>query len=201
MDTKRGTSPMEKIMRALTVALGERDLHTRIHSERVVQLSAELGRQIDLSAAELELLALGAQFHDLGKIGIPDRILSKSTPFDDTEWECMKQHAAIGERIVLAIGDEKSPEVARIVRHHHENFDGTGYPDGLAGTGIPLFSRIVMLTDSYDAMAVTRPYHPARRHQSVMDILASEGGKKYDPDLLHAFHVVIEKSDMRAADD
>ncbi len=201
MDTKRGTPPMEKIMRALTVALGERDLHTRIHSERVVQLSAELGRQIDLSAAELELLALGALLHDLGKIGIPDHILSKSTPFDDTEWECMKQHAVIGERIVLAIGDEKSPEVARIVRHHHENFDGTGYPDGLAGTGIPLFSRIVMLTDSYDAMAVTRPYHPARRHQSVMDILASEGGKKYDPDLLHAFHVVIEKSDMRAADD
>ena len=82
MDTKRGTPPMEKIMRALTVALGERDLHTRIHSERVVQLSAELGRQIDLSAAGLELLALGAQFHDLGKIGIPDRIPVSYTHLD-----------------------------------------------------------------------------------------------------------------------
>lgn len=110
LDIKRGTLPMENIMRSLTVALGERDLHTRIHSERVVQLSAELGRQIDLSARELEILALGAQFHDLGKIGIPDRILRKPTPFDDAEWECMKQHAVIGERIVLAIGDEKSPK-------------------------------------------------------------------------------------------
>lgn len=187
-------------MRALTVALGERDLHTRIHSERVVQLSAELGRQIDLSARELELLALGAQFHDLGKIGIPDRILRKPTAFDDEEWECMKQHAAIGERIVLAIGDERSPEVARIVRHHHEHFDGSGYPDGLRGTDIPLFSRIVMLTDSYDAMAVTRPYHQARKHQAVMDILVSESGNKHDPDLLHAFFAVIEKSGMRASD-
>lgn len=200
MDIKRGTLPMENIMRSLTVALGERDLHTRIHSERVVQLSAELGRQIDLSARELEILALGAQFHDLGKIGIPDRILRKPTPFDDAEWECMKQHAVIGERIVLAIGDEKSPEVARIVRHHHEHFDGSGYPDGLRGTEIPLFSRIIMLTDCYDAMAVTRPYHQARKHRAVMDILVSESGNKHDPDLLHAFFGVIEQSEMRATD-
>ena len=200
MNNKRGASPMENIMRSLTVALGERDLHTRIHSERVVQLAAELGRQIDLSARELELLALGAQFHDLGKIGIPDRILRKPTAFDDAEWECMKQHAVIGERIVLAIGDERSPEVARIVRHHHEHFDGSGYPDGLHGTDIPLFSRIVMLTDCYDAMAVTRPYHQARGHRAVMDILVSESGHKHDPDLLHAFFAVIEKSGMRADD-
>lgn len=199
-DNKRSTSPMENIMRALTVALGERDLHTRIHSERVVQLSAELGRQIALSACELELLALGAQFHDIGKIGIPDRILRKPTPFDDAEWECMKQHTVIGERIILAIGDENSTEVARFVRHHHEHFDGSGYPDGLRGADIPLISRIIMLTDCYDAMAVTRPYHRARNHPAVMDILFSESGSKHDPDLLHAFVSVIEKSGMRATD-
>ncbi|WP_228276378.1 HD-GYP domain-containing protein [Dechloromonas sp. H13] len=201
MTQKPDLVPMESIIRSLTVALGERDHHTRIHSERVVLLSAELGRHLALSAHELEVLSLGAQFHDLGKIGIPDRILRKATPFDDAEWECMKQHAAIGERIVLAIGDDRSPAVARVVRHHHENFDGSGYPDGLGGTAIPLLSRIIMLTDNYDAMAVTRPYHKARNHRAVMDILADENGKKFDPDLLRAFSVVIEKSDMRATDD
>lgn len=193
--------PMQNIARSLTVALGERDHHTRTHSERVVQLSAELGCHLNLSARELELLTLGAQFHDLGKIGIPDQVLRKPSSFEENEWECMKQHTVIGERIILAIGDEKSPEVARIVRHHHENFDGSGYPDGLRGTDIPLFARIISLTDSYDAMAVTRPYHKARQHQAVMDILSQEAGSKHDPDLLHAFCAVIEKSEMRAAQD
>jgi HD-GYP domain-containing protein (c-di-GMP phosphodiesterase class II) len=192
--------PMRNIARSLSVALGERDHHTRKHSERVVNLSLELGRHIELSSRELELLALGAEFHDLGKIGIPDKILRKPAAFEDTEWECMKQHAEIGERIILAIADEKSPDVARIVRHHHEHFDGTGYPDRLSGTTIPLYSRIISLTDSYDAMAVTRPYHQGRRHQTVMDILVSETGIKHDPDLLHAFCTVIEKSEMRAGD-
>ena len=192
---------MHNIAHSLTVALGERDHHTRHHSERVVRLSVELGRHIDLNDHELELLSLGAQFHDLGKIGIPDQILRKPAPFEDVEWECMKQHAIIGERIILAIGDDKSPEVARVVRHHHEHFDGSGYPDGLSGTEIPLFARIVSLADSYDAMAVSRPYHKARQHQVVMNILDSEAGRKHDPDLLHAFCAVIEKSDQRARDD
>lgn len=189
---------MESVARSLTVALGERDTHTRVHCERVVQLAEELGRHIELSAAEIELLTLGAQFHDIGKIGIPDNILRKPAPFENDEWECMKQHPLIGERIILAIGAERSAELGRIVRHHHENFDGSGYPDQLKNTDIPLLSRIISLTDNYDAMAASRPYHKARRHRAVMDILASETGTKHDPDLLHAFCTVIEKSEMRS---
>lgn len=189
---------MENIARSLTVALGERDNNTRLHSDRVVRLSTELGCHLGLSDSELEVLALGAQFHDIGKIGIPDSILSKPSAFEATEWACMKQHPLIGERIVLAIGAERSPDVAQIVRHHHEYFDGSGYPDGLKGSAIPLYSRIISLADSYDAMAIARPYHKARQHQAVMDILVSEGGIKHDPDLLNAFCVVIEKSGMRA---
>lgn len=192
---------MHNIARTLTVALGERDHHTRRHSERVVTLSIELGRHLELSECELDLLSLGAQFHDLGKIGIPDQILLKPAPFVATEWECMKQHTVIGERIILAISDDRSPAVAKIVRHHHEQFDGSGYPDGLRGTKIPLFSRIISLADSYDAMAVSRPYHKARQHLAVMDILSSEAGGKHDPDLLHAFCTVIEKSTQRVRDD
>ncbi|MFZ2269473.1 MAG: HD domain-containing phosphohydrolase [Azonexus sp.] len=193
--------PLHRIAQSLTVALGERDPYTRAHSERVVQLSAELGSHLDFTQDEIDLLALVAQFHDIGKIGIPDHVLHKPTPFDDGEWACMKQHAEIGERIILAIGSEKSTEVARMIRHHHERFDGSGYPDGLSGTGIPLLSRIISLTDSYDAIAKIRPYHQARQHTAIMDILDSEVGIKHDPDLLYAFSNVIEKSEMRVRDD
>ena len=186
---------MEEIARSLTVALGERDTHTRLHSERVIKLAIELGQFIGLNEREIKLLALGAQFHDIGKIGIPDSILKKETPFDETEWETMKQHPLIGERIILAIGEKEAAELARIVRHHHENFDGSGYPDGIKGTDIPLYSRIISLSDNYDAMAETRPYHKARQHQAVMDMLISESGVKHDPDLLHAFCAVVESSD------
>lgn len=189
---------MEQITHSLTVALGERDAHTRLHSERVVRLAVELGQAVALGGREVELLALGAQFHDIGKIGIPDKVLGKPAAFEALEWECMKQHPVIGERIILAIGATDAADVARIVRHHHENFNGSGYPDGLRRGEIPLLSRIVAITDNYDAMATARPYHKARGHRAVMDILASEAGTKHDPDLLHAFCHLIEHSEMRA---
>lgn len=192
---------MQSIARTLAVALGQRDHHTRLHSDRVVRISAELGCHINLSERELELLSLSAQFHDLGKIGIPDKVLHKPAPFEQSEWECMKQHALIGERIILAIDGENSPEVAKAVRHHHEHFDGSGYPDRLVGSAIPLYSRIISLADSYDAMTETRAYHRGRTHRQVMDILNVESGIKHDPDLLHAFTAVIEKSEARGPAD
>ena len=189
---------LKRLTHSLAVALGERDRHTRLHSERVVALSLELGRHCDFTGRELDILALGAEFHDVGKIGIPDRVLQKPAPFDATEWTAMKEHPLIGERILAAIDMDEAREAARVVRHHHEHFDGSGYPDGLAGSRIPVYSRIISLTDSYDAIAVTRPYHHARRHREIMDILHREGGSKHDPDLLHAFCAVIERSPGRA---
>jgi HD-GYP domain-containing protein (c-di-GMP phosphodiesterase class II) len=194
------TVPMQKVALSLTTALGARDIQTRAHSDRVVQLSIELGQHIELSDEELNMLALGAQFHDLGKIGIPDKVLRKPAAFEEDEWTCMKQHAVIGEQIILAINGERSPAIARAVRHHHEHFDGSGYPDGLHGTDIPLYSRIISLADSYDAMIETRAYHRPRLHREVMDILSSEAGRKHDPDLLEAFRATIEKSTRRGTD-
>lgn len=190
-------SPVNTIAHALTVALGARDHYTRVHCDRVIQLSMELGQHIGLNEQELEQLALGARFHDLGKIGIPDTVLRKPEPFDSDEWECMKQHVLIGEQIVLAINGGRANRVARTVRHHHEHFDGSGYPDGLKGSAIPLDARIISVVDSYDAMIARRPYHDARDHRAVMDILFSESATKHDPDLVHAFGAVIEKSTMR----
>lgn len=192
--------PMEKVALSLATALGARDLHTREHSDRVVQLSIEVGKHLALSDDELEMLALGARFHDLGKIGIPDKVLRKPAAFEEDEWVCMKQHAMIGEQIILAINGENSPAIARTVRHHHERFDGSGYPDGLRGTDIPLHSRIISLADSYDAMIETRAYHKSRVHSEVMAILNSEAGTKHDPDLMDVFSQIIEKSSMRGPD-
>lgn len=194
------TTPINMIAHALTVALGARDHYTRVHCDRVVQLSAELGRHIGLMTSELEKLALGARFHDLGKIGIPDIVLRKPDSFDDQERECMQQHVLIGEQIVLAINGGRASGIARTVRHHHEHFDGSGYPDHLQGSNIPLDARIISVVDSYDAMTARRPYQNPRRHQVVMDILNSESGRKHDPDLLHAFGAIIEKSSMRASE-
>ncbi|UCV29356.1 HD-GYP domain-containing protein [Ferribacterium limneticum] len=194
-------TPIDMIAHALTVALGARDHYTRVHCDRVVQLSTELGRHIGLTAGELDKLSLGARFHDLGKIGIPDTVLRKPDSFDAREWECMQQHVVIGEQIVLAINGGRASGIARTVRHHHEHFDGSGYPDRLQGGDIPLDARIISVVDSYDAMTARRPYQNPRRHLAVMDILNSESGRKHDPDLVHAFGAIIEKSTMRASDD
>ena len=189
----------EQLDYSLSVALGERDQGTRKHCDRVIRLSVALGEHLSLSGEELTRLMMGARLHDIGKIGIPDRILSKPAAFEADEWECMKQHPLIGERIVQSMGGEHAEAVADIVRHHHERFDGTGYPDGLRGTDIPLLSRIISLADCYDAMLEPRPYHKARSHQTVMDILSSESGAKHDPDLLHAFSALIEKPETQLA--
>jgi HD-GYP domain-containing protein (c-di-GMP phosphodiesterase class II) len=198
---KSQDASMEDFAKSLTVALGARDNNTRQHSDRVVRLATELGRQISLSEHEIDVLSIGARFHDIGKIGIPDNILGKPAAFEETEWAVMKQHPLIGEQILLATGDQRSPEIARIVRHHHENFDGSGYPDSLSGTDIPLYSRIISLADNYDAMAVARPYHKARSHNDVIDILISEGGVKHDPDLLHVFCTLMENPEIRLNQD
>ena len=191
---------LASMSRALSVALGERDLRTLGHSERVVKLSTELAIHLDFTEREVNQLILGAEFHDLGKIGIPDHVLHKPAAFDQNEWDCMKLHPIIGERIIRAIGCEHSAEIALIVRHHHEHFDGSGYPDKLVGTDIPVFARIISLADCYDAVSEPRPYHKARQHSDIMDLLESESGSKHDPDLLHAFSAMIEKSTLRTPD-
>ncbi|MGA8147754.1 MAG: HD domain-containing phosphohydrolase [Gallionellaceae bacterium] len=189
-----------KYTKALSVALGYRDQLTRLHSERVVALSEALGTRFGLSGSEMEILKIGASFHDIGKIGIEDRILMKTSELGPDEWIKMREHAVIGESILLATGLEGSQQAAQIIRHHHEHYDGLGYPDRLAGEDIPIYSRIISITDSYDAMAVTRSYHRPRKHSEIMEALHRETGVKHDPQLMHLFVELIEDSELRAAD-
>lgn len=179
---------------ALAVALNERDEYTSSHCDRVVRFSLELGKKCGLSSAELRVLPLAAALHDVGKIGVPDRVLLKSGRLDADEWEIMKNHSEQGERILMALETQEMQCAARIVRHHHEGFDGSGYPDALAGENIPVLSRIVALADSYDAMATTRPYHRPKIHREIIAIMDEESGSKFDPDIFRRFLKLVEGS-------
>lgn len=191
-------SILYKYTKALSLALGYRDSLTRLHSERVLGLAGEIGVRCGLSDKQLGILKISASFHDIGKIGIPDPILRKPTQLDAAEWEIMKQHSEMGAKIMAATELKGSQQAAQIVRHHHEHYDGTGYPDGLAGKEIPICARIVAVADSYDAMAVTRSYHGARTHTEIMAILDMETGRKHDPEIVRAFCEIIESSKFKA---
>ena len=184
--------------RGLSVALGYRDLPTRLHSERVFGLSEEIGMGCALACTDLDALKIAASFHDIGKIGIPDHILKKPARLDDTEREIMKQHAEIGQHILASTELEGAQDAALLIRHHHEHYDGKGYPDGLSGEAIPLGARIISIADSYDAMAVTRTYHQVRTHGEIMAILEHESGSKHDPEIMRVFASVIESSPFKA---
>lgn len=189
---------LHKYTKALTSALGYRDILTRLHSERVLGLATEIGLGHGLRGAELGLLKISASFHDIGKIGIPDRILLKTSPLDEAEWVVMKQHSEIGERIMVATEIEGAQQASLVIRHHHEHYNGGGYPDRLVGAQISIFSRIICIADSYDAMAANRSYHRPKWHPEIMAILHAETGEKHDPDLMRIFCRIIESSEFKA---
>jgi HD-GYP domain-containing protein (c-di-GMP phosphodiesterase class II) len=139
----------------------------------------------------LEALRIASQLHDIGKIGVRDNVLLKPGKLTNDEWEEMKAHSIYGERIIKDTFLSNKAAVALIVRHHHEAFDGTGYPDGLASKEIPQSCRILSIVDRYDAMTTRRPYHGARSHDEAMDILAKEAGTKVDPESFAVFSKVI----------
>jgi len=165
----------------LAEALLERDRYTGEHSESVVELAARVARGLGLDETEIERIRQGALLHDIGKVAIPDEVLHKNGPLDDKEWEIMRQHPAIGERILRSIPGLGG--VARIVRHEHERFDGAGYPDGLSGTEIPIGSRIILACDAYHAMTSDRPYRKAMDHSEAIRELAASAGTQFDPEI------------------
>lgn len=180
--------------KALSVALGYRDWQTRLHSERVRALSKEIGLACGLTSAELSILKIAASFHDIGKIGVPDHILMKPTELDEQEWVFMKRHPEIGAKIIASIEIEGAQQAAQAILHHHESFDGEGYPHGIAGEAIPICARIISVADSYDAISVRRSYHDPRPHPEVMEIMRMESSArcKHDPEVMKCFIRVIE---------
>jgi HD-GYP domain-containing protein (c-di-GMP phosphodiesterase class II) len=183
---------------ALIRALRERDDNTGGHSDRTRVLAIEIGKACRLSASELDTLSLAAHLHDLGKIGIPDSVLLKPGRLDDEEMQVMRSHPQRGHDILASIPDPEVAAVANVVLHHHEGFDGKGYPNGLRGEEIPPMSRIVAIADSYDAMATVRPYHKPRTHAEIMKLMFDQQAGKYDPYFEPLFAAVVEQSPYRA---
>ena len=192
-----GHSGGVKLVIGLNVALDERDPLTQQHCDRVTGLSLELGKRCGLSTRELRLLRFIARLHDVGKIGIPDAVLKKPGALDADEWVIMKSHPIRSERIIQASGLRDGDYIGRAVRHHHERFDGDGYPDRLAGEEIPVVSRIVAIADTYDAMARLRMYGPMKSHAEIVVELQRVAGSQHDSYLTAKFVQLIENSAFR----
>jgi putative two-component system response regulator len=179
----------------LANAIEVRDTGMEGHTERLAALALELGRRVGLVEAELESLSLGAVLHDVGKIGIPDAVLMKPGALTDDERLVMQQHPEIGDRMLEPL--ELLGSVRPIVRHHHERWDGTGYPDRLAEAAIPLLARIVAVADSIEAMSAERPYRRPLNTDEVIRELESGRGDQWDPELVDVALELIAEGRLR----
>ena len=164
-----------------------RDPETGAHILRMAHYSRLIAAGIGLSVADQDLLLEAAPMHDLGKVGIADKILLKPGRLDEGEFEIMKQHAIYGYELLKGSSSRVLQAGAEIAKGHHEKFDGSGYPDGLRGTDIPIFSRIVAVADVFDALTSERPYKKAWTLEEAVDFLVAGSGKHFDPDCVRAF--------------
>jgi putative two-component system response regulator len=173
-------------VQALAQALEEKDAYTRGHSARVAHYAVRIARQLKLEPEIVDTIALGAELHDVGKIGVREAVLYKTGKLTDEEYRHIMEHTVIGDRILGPLLRDAAGALA-IVRSHHERFDGTGSPDRLKGEAIPFEARVVAVADSFDAMTSARPYRPALSVQQAVRELQENKGVQFDPRIVDAF--------------
>ncbi len=176
---------------ALAEAVDKRDPYTFEHSRRVAEYVEKIAERLDLSLAEIESIIWAASIHDLGKIDVPDAILSKPGPLEGDEWTVLREHPVAGATIVAQISFH--PTARDIVRHHHEWFNGSGYPNGTAGKRIPLGGRILAVADAFEAMTSNRPYRPALSYEAAVTELEAGRGTQFDPVIVDTFLAILEE--------
>jgi putative two-component system response regulator len=169
----------EQVIYTLAAAVEAKDPFTEAHTQRVAESARKIGLRMGLPQDELDALYRGGIIHDIGKIGVPDRILLKPGELDAEELIRMHLHPIIGETIVAPL--QSSGDLLPLIRHHHEHYDGSGYPDRLAGEEIPLLARIVSVCDAYDALTSDRPYRPRQSHEQAASVLRRGAGRQWDP--------------------
>jgi putative two-component system response regulator len=175
----------EQVIFSLAAAVEAKDAFTERHTQRVGESARYLGRRLGLPEVALDVLYRGGVIHDIGKIGVPDAILLKPGPLDELETVRMQAHAVIGESIVRPL--RSGSGLLPVIRHHHERFDGRGYPDRLSGTQIPRLARIVAVCDAYDALVNDRPYRGRRAPDEAVAILLDGAGTQWDPEMVEVF--------------
>jgi putative two-component system response regulator len=175
----------EHVIFALAAAVEAKDPFTEAHTQRVAESARKLGENLGLYGSDLEALYRGGLIHDIGKIGVPDAILLKPGPLDAEELTTMHLHPIIGANIVAPL--RSSPALLPIIRHHHENYDGTGYPDRLAGHAIPQLARIVAVCDAFDALINDRPYRARKMPDEALAILRAGAHRQWDPEVVNVF--------------
>ncbi|HET8756696.1 MAG TPA: diguanylate cyclase, partial [Solirubrobacteraceae bacterium] len=195
----RAAGPRDQARDVLLRTMHAKQPELNDHSSEVAQLAVRVARHLGLTGEQLDEIARAAELHDVGKVGIPDAILNKSGPLDPTEWEFMYQHTILGERILNAAPALRP--VARLVRASHERWDGTGYPDRLAGEDIPLGARIVAVCDAYEAMTADRPYRKALTEHAAREQLSTNAGTQFDPAVVAAFLIALAPDQTAPGDD
>ncbi|MDQ4042324.1 MAG: HD-GYP domain-containing protein, partial [Actinomycetota bacterium] len=182
--------------RALIEPLESRDPYIGDHLRAVSRLALRIGLKMSLPSDQLDALSLGALLHDVGKIGVPDRILQKPGRLTDEEYQIIRRHPMLGARMLASVR-ELAPAVPA-VRHHHERFDGKGYPERLVGEDIPLAARIISVVDAYDSMVRERPYGYGISRDTALEEIENNSGTQFDPQVVRALlEVVWELGDRR----
>jgi putative nucleotidyltransferase with HDIG domain len=176
---------------ALTGAIDAKDSYTRGHSERVTELSIKLAEECNVPSSEIENIKLGGLLHDIGKIGIPEAVLNKPGRLNDEEFNIIKSHPDLGLHILGKV--EFLEHIVPIIRHHHERYDGKGYPGGLKGDNIPLLARIVSVVDTFDAMTTNRPYRKALTIEESLVEIDRCSGSQFDPDIAAKFIKMVRR--------
>jgi putative two-component system response regulator len=183
----------ESVLFSLARSIEGKDPYTHGHCERLARYSACLGTHLELAEEQITALRRAGVVHDIGKIAIPDSIILKPTSLSPDEWKLMQQHPVIGERICTPLKSFRT--VLPIIRHHHEKFDGSGYPDGLVGKSIPVTARVLQIVDVYDALTTVRPYKPAFSITDALQTMKQEVAKGWwDPHIFDEFERLIRGS-------
>ena len=187
------------VLESLVMAVDTKDRYTKDHCDLVAEYGLKLAARLKLSEESQRAMRIAGLLHDIGKLVVPDEILKKPGPLNDEEYEVMQRHVNIGEVLIREVPQLK--DVIQAVSCHHERYDGTGYPRGLQGEGIPLLGRIIAIADAYSAMSLDRPYRKAMPHDRVLSELVAGAGKQFDPEITHVFVDMLleEQLQKRAA--